>query len=62
MLKNIPPALIALWTLSTGKIDQWYIFDISKGIDAVELIYNYVYVFITLIALALNIKLIYNSE
>ena len=37
---------------------SWILFGISKGIDTVGLIYNYVYVLIALIASLLNIYLL----
>lgn len=37
---------------------SWILFGISKGIDGIELIYNYIYVVIAMIATLLNIKII----
>lgn len=41
---------------------SWVLFGLSKGIDAVELIYNYVYVTIALVAYILNIKVLKNKN
>jgi len=41
---------------------SWILFGISKGIDSIELVYNYIYVIIALIAYILNIRILYQNE
>lgn len=36
----------------------WILFGLSKGIDTIELFYNYVYVIIAITAFILNIKVL----
>ncbi len=40
---------------------SWVLFGLSKGIDNIELIYNYVYIAVALISSILNIKLLYHQ-
>jgi len=40
----------------------WILFGISAGIDFIELVYNYIYVIIALVAFILNIKLLTERE
>ena len=37
---------------------SWIIFAISKGIDTIELIYNYIYIFVVAITMILNMKIL----
>lgn len=38
---------------------SWVLFGLSKGIDNIELTYNYVYVVVAIVSSILNIKLLY---
>ena len=40
---------------------SWILFGIPRGIDTIELIYNYIYMFVVAFALILNLKLIYEK-
>jgi len=40
---------------------SWILFGISRGIDTIGLIYNYIYMFVVAFALILNLKLIYEK-
>ncbi len=40
---------------------SWVLFGLSKGIDTIELIYNYIYMFVIAFTLILNLKLIYEQ-
>ena len=40
---------------------SWVLFGLSRGIDRIELFYNYVYIMIALITSILNIKLLYEQ-
>lgn len=39
----------------------WILFGISRGIDTVGLIYNYIYMFVVAFTIILNLKLIYEK-
>lgn len=39
----------------------WIVFGVSQGIDSIELVYNYIYVFVVTVTLILNMKLIYKK-
>lgn len=40
---------------------SWITFAISKGIDTIELIYNYVYMFVVAITIILNLKILFQE-
>lgn len=40
---------------------SWILFGISRGIDDIELIYNYVYVFVVTLTVILHLKLLYRK-
>ncbi len=56
--KTIKKAVVFLDMVLLVMTASWILFGISKGIDTIELAYNYVYVIIALIAALLNIKAI----
>lgn len=62
MVSRIKKAVVFLDMVLLVMTGSWILFGISQGIDAIELIYNYVYVLVALVALLLNIKIIYEYE
>lgn len=62
MVSRIKRAVVFLDMVLLVMTGSWILFGVSKGIDNIELIYNYVYVLIALVALLLNIKVIYEHE
>ena len=58
MTQTIKKAVVFLNTVLLVMTASWVLFGLSKGIDTVELIYNYIYVIIALVSALLNIKVI----
>ncbi len=58
MTQTIKKAVVFLNMVLLVMTASWVLFGLSKGIDTVELIYNYIYVIIALVSALLNIKVI----
>ncbi|MEK6938842.1 MAG: hypothetical protein AABX04_07420 [Nanoarchaeota archaeon] len=61
-MDNIRKSVIVLDMIIVIMTGSWVLFGLSQGIDSIELIYNYIYVFVAIISLILNITLIYQHE
>ncbi|MFH0701234.1 MAG: hypothetical protein V2A62_02235 [Candidatus Woesearchaeota archaeon] len=61
-MDNIRKSVIVLDMILVIMTGSWVLFGLSRGIDSIELIYNYIYVFVAIISLILNITLIYQHE
>ena len=40
----------------------WIIFNVSRGVSIIELIYNYLYIFVVTLTIILNMKIIYGRN
>tara|TARA_Y100000310_G_C20662322_1_gene805447 strand:+ start:1508 stop:1696 length:189 start_codon:yes stop_codon:yes gene_type:complete len=62
MTNRIKKAVIVLDMILLAMTGTWIIFSVSRGIDIIELIYNYIYILIVTIAIILNMKIIYRER
>lgn len=62
MINTVDKAVIFLDMVLLVMTGSWILFGISKGIDNIELAYNYVYVLVALVTSILNIWLIHKKR